>query len=106
MKVKDKRMILSLLDEKKYDEIRAYVESQPKDHMRSSMTARERNTKWAFGNADIINILNMHVGESVIVRDHPRGTVSCVATYAYPDRKYRYVTLKDGTGAFLVARIR
>lgn len=106
MKVKDKRTILNLLAEGKYDELREYVESRPKDNARSEQTARERNTKWALGNTEVINILNMHVGESVIVRDHPRGTVSCVATYAYPDRKYRFVTLKDGTDAFLVARIR
>ena len=105
MKVKEKKELLKLLTEGRYEEAYAYVMGCTKDHSSNRETARERNMKWAMGNREALELLDIEVG--CTSKTHiARGTMSSIATYAHPDRRYRFITDKEDNNACIVVRLR
>lgn len=106
MKKKEKKTLLELLGDGEIESAIKYIESCTGDYYNNRETAKERNKRWALNNTEVLAVLDMQVGDSVIVKneDTPRGTVSCVATYAYPERKYKLLKVSDT--AYMVARVK
>lgn len=109
MKKKEKVALLEMLEllgnQEYVDEIKKYIESCTPDFHNNKLTAKERNTRWALGQKKVLELLDMQPGESRIILDSecPRGTVSCVKTYVYPERKYKI--LKVNNKSYLLARV-
>lgn len=105
MKVKEKKELLKLLSEGLYEDARNYILNCSKDHTSNRETSHERNLKWAMGNQEALRLLDIDVGQTS--KTHiSRGTMSCVATYAYPERRYRFITDKEDNNAVVVIRLR
>lgn len=106
MKKKEKKELLALLEDGEIESAIAYVKSCTGDYYNNRETAKERNQRWALSCKDVLAILDLEVGESLIVKEvyKPRGTVSSVAAYAYPDRKYKMLNVDKES--YLVARVK
>lgn len=106
MKLKEKKTLLGFLTEGQTQDAIEYIKECTRDTCNKRETAQERNLRWAMSNNLAMEILNLGIGESRIVRYEQihRKTLSCVIAYAYRGRKYKLLNIDDDT--YLVARVK
>lgn len=106
MKLKEKKTLLGFLNDGQVQDAIEYIKECTRDTGCQRETAQERNLRWAMSNNVAMEILNLNVGESRIVRNEQiqRKTLSCVIAYAYRGRKYKLLNIDEAS--YLVARVK
>lgn len=106
MKLKEKKTLLGFLNDGQVQDAIEYIKECTRDTASKRETAQERNLRWAMSNNVAMEILNLNVGESRIVRNEQilRKTLSCVISYAYRGRKYKLLNIDGDT--YLIARVK
>lgn len=106
MKLKEKKTLLGFLTEGQIQDAIEYIKECTRDTASKRETAQERNLRWAMNNTLALNILNLNVGESRVVRTEQmqKKTLTCVIAYVYRGRKYKLLNIDGDT--YLVARVR